>query len=101
MPFFFSLVTFITALRCNIQYFLTKRVSEPLVKYKITVTLELKLCQSKFSSGIERQKEAYQGTNITLIFMRPVDLFLIPVILTNFDQFSKRGQLFFVTIFMS
>ena len=42
------------------------------------ITLELKLCQSNFSSAIERQKEGYQGTFITLIFVRPVDLFLIP-----------------------
>ena len=38
--------------------------------------LELKLCLD-FSRGIERQKECYQGTNITLIFTRPVDLFPI------------------------
>ena len=30
--------------------------------------LELKLCLLNFSRGIERQKEGYQGTNITLIF---------------------------------
>ena len=41
-------------------------------------TLELKLCQSYFSRGIGRQKEGYQGTNVTLVFTSPVDLFLIP-----------------------
>ena len=54
------------------------RVSEPLVRSKMAITLELKLCLSNFGRGIERQKEGYQGTNITLIFTSPVDLFLIP-----------------------
>ena len=39
------------------------RVSEPLVRSKMATTLELKLCVSNFSRGIEKQK-GYQGTNI-------------------------------------
>ena len=37
------------------------------------------LLNSSFSSrGMERKTEGNQSTNITLIFTRPVDLFLIP-----------------------
>ena len=75
MPFF-SLVTFVTTLQCNIQHLLLNRISEPLVRSKMTITLELKLCLSN-SRGIKGQKEGNQGTNITLIFTRPVDLFSI------------------------
>ena len=57
---------------------MANRVSEPLVRSKMAITLKLELGQSKFSREIERQKEGYQGTNITLIFTRAVDLFLIP-----------------------
>ena len=71
-----SLVPIITTLQCNIKHLLVNRVSEPLVGSKMINTLEF--CLSKFSNRIERQKEGYQGTNITLIFTRPVDLFLIP-----------------------
>ena len=35
-----------------------------LVRSKMIITLEVKLCLSNFSRGIERQK-GYQGTNIT------------------------------------
>ena len=77
MPFF-SLVTFNTTLQCNIYHFLVNRVSEPLYRYLMTITVEIKVCLSSFSKGIERQKEGHQGTNITLILTRPVDLFLIP-----------------------
>ena len=70
--------TFIATLECNIlKHFLVNRVMEPFVGSKMATTLELKLCLSNFSRGIERPK-GYQGTNITLIFIRPVDLFLIP-----------------------
>ena len=74
---FFSLVTFIATLQGNIKHFFVNRVSEPLVKSKKAITLEFKLRLSNFSKGIERQKEGYQGTNITLIIMRPVGLFLV------------------------
>ena len=91
MPFF-SLVTFITTLQCNIKNLLVNRVSEPLVRSKVAITLELiKLCQSNLSSGIERQKEGHQGKNITLFFTGSVNLFLIPYFLADFCQFSKRG----------
>ena len=58
---FFSLVTYITALQCNILHFLVNGVSEPIARSKMAITLELKLCLSKFAKGIERQKENYQG----------------------------------------
>ena len=61
MPFFL-LVIFIIRLQCNIQHFLVNRVSEPLVRSNMAVTLELKPCLSNFSRGIEKQK-GYQGTN--------------------------------------
>ena len=54
----------------------------------MAITLELKLCLSNFSRGIERQKGGYKGTNI-LFFTRPVDLFLIPYfwpIVANFQN---------------
>ena len=70
----FSFVTFITTLQCNILHFLLKRVGKPLARTKIAITLENKGL-SNFSGGIERQKEGYQGTNITLIFTRPVAVF--------------------------
>ena len=57
---------------------MVNRVNEPLVRSKMAITLELKLCLSNFCRGIERQKEGYQGTSITLIFTHSVDLFLIP-----------------------
>ena len=60
---FFSLVIFIIRLQCNIKHFLVNRVSEPLVRSEIAITLKLKLCLSNYSSGIEKQK-GYQGTNI-------------------------------------
>ena len=44
------------------------RVSEPLVRSEMAITVELKLCLSNLSKGIERQKVGYQGANITLIF---------------------------------
>ena len=37
---------------------------ESLVRSKMAITLELNLCQSNFSRGIEGQIEDYQGTNI-------------------------------------
>ena len=62
MPFF-SLVIFIIRLQCNILRFLVNRVSEPLVRSKMAITVELKLCLSNFSRGIEKQK-GYQGKNV-------------------------------------
>ena len=62
MPFF-SLVTFIIRLQYNIEQFLVNRVIEPIVRSKMAITLELKLCVSNFSKRIEKQK-VYQGTNI-------------------------------------
>ena len=54
-------------------------VNVPLVRSTMAIILELKLCPSNFSRGIERQKDGlYQGTSITLMFMPPVDLLLIP-----------------------
>ena len=43
--------------------FLVNRVSEPLVRFKMVITLELKLCLSNFRRGIKNQN-GYQGTNI-------------------------------------
>ena len=70
------------------MYHLVNRVNEPFVRSKMAVTLKVKPCLSNFRRGIGRQKE---GTNVILSFMRPGDLFLIPLFLTNFHQFSKRG----------
>ena len=58
MPFF-SLVIFIIRLQCNMYHFLVNRVSELLVRSKMAITLELKLCLSNFS-----EKSDYQGTII-------------------------------------
>ena len=44
----------------------------------MAITFELKLCLSNSRKGMERKTEDNQSTNITLIFMSPVDLFLIP-----------------------
>ena len=66
------------------------RVIEPLVKFKMAIILELKLCLSNFSMGIEREKEGYQGANITLIFTYPFDLFLIPYFLPIFANFQNE-----------
>ena len=66
------------------------RVSEPLVRYKMAITLEVKLCLSNLSRGIERQNEGYQETNITLILRRPVDLFLIPYFRPIFAHFQSE-----------
>ena len=68
MPFF-SLVIFIIRLQCKIQHFLVNRVTEPLVRSKMAVTLELKPCLSNFSRGIEKQK-GYQGTNIEFSYIQ-------------------------------
>ena len=54
MPFF-SLVTFIITYQCDIRHFLVNRVSEPLVTSKMAITIELKVCLSNFSRGIEKQ----------------------------------------------
>ena len=62
MPFF-SMVIFILRLQCNILHFLVNKVSEPLVRSKMEITLELKLCLSNFSRGIEKQN-SYLGRNI-------------------------------------
>ena len=62
MPFF-SLVTFIVRLQCNILHFLVNRVNEPLVGSKRAVIIELKLCLTNFSRGVEKQK-GYKSTNI-------------------------------------
>ena len=62
MPFF-SLVIFVIGLQCKIQHFLVNRVSEPLVRSEMAITLQLKPCLSNFTRGIEKQK-GYQGTNI-------------------------------------
>ena len=90
MPFL-TLVTFITALQCNIQHFLANRVSEPLVRFKMAITLELKLCQSNFSREYSRKTERrlLRKKYYLKIFTRPVDLFLIPyfgAIFTNFQN---------------
>ena len=54
-------------------------VSEPLVGSNMAITFELKLCLSNSSrEWKEKQTEGNQSTNITLIFMVPVDLFLTP-----------------------
>ena len=60
---FLLTVIFIIKLQCNIQHFIVNRISEPLVRSKMAITLELKLCLSNFSRGIEKQK-GYQGMNI-------------------------------------
>ena len=69
------------------------RVSKPLAWFKtFGKNVELKLCLSNFSRGIERQKEGYQSTNITLIFTRPADLFLIPYFWLIFDNFQNDAD---------
>ena len=72
---FFSLVTFITTLQCNIYHLWGIE--------SVNHLLDLKW-QSLLNSSIvcqiltDRQEEGYQRTNITLIIPRPVDLFLLP-----------------------
>ena len=46
-----------TLLRVFHPHFLVNRVSEPLVRSELAITLELKLCLPNFSKEIERQKE--------------------------------------------
>ena len=52
------------------------RVSEPFVRSKMAITLELKPCLSNFSRGIEKQN-SYLGRNIEFS-SGPADIFLIP-----------------------
>ena len=52
-------------------------VSEPLIRSKMAITLELKVCLSNFSKGVERQEAGYQDTGVTFVFTRPVNLSLI------------------------
>ena len=49
-------ITFIIRLQCNILHFLVNRVNEPHVGSKMAIILELKLCLSNFSRGVEKQK---------------------------------------------
>ena len=58
----------------------------------MTISLELKLCLSNFSRGIERQIEGYQGTNIILIFTRPVDILLISNFLSIFANVENEAD---------
>ena len=62
------------------------------VRSKMEITLELILCLSNFSRWIEREQEGYQGTNITLIFTYPVDLFLIPYFLSILANFRNEAD---------
>ena len=57
---------------------MVNRVNKSLVRSKMIIILELKLCLSNLSSGIERQEKGYRGTSVALILTRPVDLFLLP-----------------------
>ena len=59
---FTSVVIFIFRSQCNIEHFLLNRVSEPLVRSKMTITLELKRCLSNFQQG-NRKRKGYQGRN--------------------------------------
>ena len=68
------------------------RVSKPLVGSKMAITFELKLCLSNSSRGMERKTEGNQSTNITLIFTRPVDLFLIPYFLSISANFQNESD---------
>ena len=72
-----------------IWHFFLNIASELLVGSKMVITLELKLCLSNFSRGIEKQK-GHQGTNITLTFTRQFDLFLIPYFWPIFDNFQNE-----------
>ena len=68
--------------------FLVNKVNEPLVRSKMAIILELKLCLSYFTRGVEKQK-SYQGTNIEF---SPVQLiYFNTLFLTDFCQFSKGG----------
>ena len=58
------------------------RVSELLVRSKMAITLELKLCLSNISRGIEKQK-GYRGANIELSRVQSI-YFQYPI----FDRFS-------------
>ena len=71
---------------------MVNRVSEPLVKSKMAITLELKLSLLNFSRGIERQKEGYQGKHITLILTRLVDSFLTPYFWPIFANFQNEAD---------
>ena len=42
--------------------------------------------------GIERRKEDYQATNITLIFMCLVDLFFDALFLNNFSNLKNEAD---------
>ena len=55
----------------------------------MAITLEVKLCLSNSSRGMERKTEGNQSTNVTLIFTSPVDLFLIPYFRPISADFQK------------
>ena len=82
---FFSIVTFIITLQSNIQHFLVNRVSEPLVRSKMAITLELRLSVCQISAGVYKDKEKVIKVQILLKFS-PVQLtyFKYPI----FDRFS-------------
>ena len=61
---------FITTLPWNIKHFLVNRISEPFVRSKMALNSSF-VCQ--ILAGNRKTKEGYQGTNIALIFMHPVD----------------------------
>ena len=67
---------------------MVNRVIEPLIRSKMAIILEVKLCLSNSSKGIERQKE---GTRVTLIFTHP-DLFLTPNFLPIFANFQNKAD---------
>ena len=60
---FFSLVILSLDYSVAFNIFLVNRVNESLVRSKMAIILELKLCLSNFNRGVEKQK-GYQSTNI-------------------------------------
>ena len=75
---FFSLVAFITTFQYNTKNF--------------WFTLELKLCLSNFGSGIERQKEGYQGYKYYFNFHASSSFIIKTLFMTNFRQLQNEAD---------
>ena len=66
------------------------RVSEPFVRSKIAMILELKLCLSTLGKGIEDKGK----TKLTHFSQCDICAKIKTLFVTGFRQFSKQGRLF-------
>ena len=88
MPFFSLVISF---LDYSVTFtFLVNRVSELFVRSKMAITLELKLCLSNFSRGIEKQN-SYLGRNIEFSLVQLI-YFFNTLFSTDFANFQKEAD---------